>query len=98
MVPLLGTPCIEPVTRSNFSCNFPDNSTRGGSTGECGSGTPPPPLTRQRVGKWLFQLAKVDWLMITLEQTEMDNIPNIWQKNIFILSILNPKKLNISQI
>ena len=43
----------------------------------------PPPPTSQRVGKLLSQSAKLDWLMIAPEQTEMDNIPNIWQKEYF---------------
>ena len=43
----------------------------------------PPYPTRQRVDKLLSQSAKLDWLMITPEQTEMDNILNIWQKEYF---------------
>ena len=51
---------------------------RGGAIGGCGGVEHPP--TRQWVGKLLSQSAKLDWLMITPEQTEMDNILNIWQK------------------
>ena len=50
--------------------------------GGCGGWNTPPP-TRQRVGKLLSRSAKQDWLMITSEQTEMENILNIWQKEYF---------------
>ena len=69
--------------------------TRGCTTG--GWNTPLSSASWEIVISVCWQLS-LDWLMITPEQTEMDNILNIWQKEFFILSFVNPEKLNISQI
>ena len=49
----------------------------------------------------VISVGKLDWLMITTEQTEIDNNSNMAEGIFFYLTIplfLNPEKLIISQI
>ena len=61
----------------------------------CGTGggvTAPAPHTRQRVGQLLSQSAKLDWIMITTEQTEIDNIPNMAEGIFSFAFICKPRE------